>query len=61
MRNNDVLGSGYVQVFMYSGECVCNVVVFSGIVLNSIVEGDEKVLPSPQLLAAWCSLLARKQ
>ena len=41
---------------MYSGKSVCDMVVFSGSVFNSIVEGHKKVLPSPELLAIWGSL-----
>ena len=41
---------------MHSEESVCDMVGFSGSVLKSAVEGHEKVLPSPELLAVECSL-----
>ena len=41
---------------MHSGESMCNGVVFSGSVLNGVVKGHEKVLPSPKLLAVQYSL-----
>ena len=56
MRNKVVLGGGYAWVFMHSEESVGNMVVFSGSMLNSAGEGHEKVLPSAELLAIWCSL-----
>ena len=56
MRNKVVLSSGYAWVFMHSRESICNMVVFPDSVLNSIVKGHEKVLPSLKLLAVWCSL-----
>ena len=56
MRNKVVLGGGYACVFMHSGYSICDMVVFSGTVFNDAVEGHEKVLPSPVLLAVWCSL-----
>ena len=56
MRNKVILGGRYTWVFMLSRESVCDVIVFSGSVLDSTVKGDEKVLPSPELLAVWRSL-----
>ena len=56
MRNEVVLGGGYVWVFMHSGGSVYDMVVFSCSVFNGAVEVHEKVLPSPELLAVRCSL-----
>ena len=61
VSNKVILSGGYAWVFMYSGESVCDVVVFFGSVLNGVVEDNEKVLPSPELLAIWCSLHEGKQ
>ena len=41
---------------MHSRESARNVIVFSSSILDSAVEGHEKVLPSPDLLAVWYSL-----
>ena len=61
VRNEVLLSGEYSYVFMYSGESVCDMVVFSDNVPNGAVESYDKVLPCPQLLAVWCSLQEGQQ
>ena len=51
MRNKVILNGGYACLFMYSGDSIRNVVVFSSSVLDYTVDSCEKFLPSPKLLA----------
>ena len=56
VRNKVVLYGGYAWFFMHSGESVCDMIVCYSSVVNSAGKGHEKILPSPELLAVWCSL-----
>ena len=61
VRNTVVLDAGYARVHVHCEERVCDVVVFSGSILNGAVKGHEKVLSSPELLAVCCSLYEGEQ
>ena len=61
MRNKVIVGSGYACIFIHSGEYICNVIVFYNSVLDVVVKGYEKVLPSSECLAVYCLLHEGKQ
>ena len=56
VRNKVVLGGGYTCACMHCGKSICNMVVFSGSVLSGTGKGHKNVFPSPELLAAQCTL-----
>ena len=56
MKNKVVLSGGCTYVFMYSSGSICNMVILSGSMLDGTINGHEKVLRSPEVLAIWRSL-----
>ena len=46
---------------MHTRESIWDVILFSESMLDSIGKGYKKVLPSPELLAVWCSFYESTQ